>query len=98
MHPKYLIYAAVTRKTLKGSPEGGWYPEQKISVAEALKAYTINGAFSVFEDGIRGSLEPGKLADVTVFDRNLLKIVPEDILNAEVIQTIVGGKIVFEKK
>jgi hypothetical protein len=98
MHPKYLIYAAVTRKTLKGTPDGGWYPEQKISVAEALKAYTINGAFSVFEDGIRGSLEPGKLADVTVFDRNLLKIVPEDILNAEVTQTIVGGKIVFEKK
>jgi hypothetical protein len=98
MHPKYLIYAAVTRKTLKGTPEGGWYPEQKISVAEALKAYTINGAFSVFEDGIRGSLEPGKLADVTVFDRNLLKIAPEDILNAEVTQTIVGGRIVFEKK
>jgi hypothetical protein len=98
MHPKYLIYAAVTRKTLKGTPDGGWYPEQKISVDEALKAYTINGAFSVFEDGIRGSLEPGKLADVTVFDRNLLKIAPEDILNAEVTQTIVGGKIVFEKK
>jgi len=98
MHPKYLIYAAVTRKTLKGQPEGGWYPEQKISVAEALKAYTINGAFSVFEDNIRGSLEPGKLADVTIFDRNLLTIAPDDILNAEVTHTIVGGKIVFEKK
>lgn len=98
MHPKYLIYAAVTRKTLRGMPEGGWYPKQKISVAEALKAYTINGAFAAFEDDIRGSLESGKLADVTIFDRNLLKIAPEDILNAEVTHTIVGGKVVFEKK
>lgn len=98
MHPKYLIYAAVTRKTLKGRPEGGWYPKQKISVAEALKAYTINGAFAAFEDDIRGSLESGKIADVTIFDRNLIKIAPEDILNAEVTHTIVGGKVVFEKK
>ena len=98
MHPKYLIYAAVTRKTLKGMPEGGWYPKQKISVAEALKAYTINGAFAAFEDHIRGSLESGKLADVTIFDRNVIKIAPEDILNAEVTHTIVGGRIVFEKK
>ena len=98
MHPKYLIYAAVTRKTLNGTPEGGWYPEQRISVAEALKAYTINGAFAAYEDNVRGSLEPGKLADVTIFDRNLLKIDPEDILNAEVTHTIIGGKIVFEKK
>jgi hypothetical protein len=98
VHPKYLIYAAVTRKTLTGAPEGGWYPEQKISVAEALRAYTINGAMAAFDAGARGSLEPGKLADLTVFDRNLLTIAPEDILNAGVTHTIVGGRIVFEKK
>jgi len=98
VHPKYLIYAAVTRKTLNGTPEGGWYPEQKISVAEALRAYTINGALAAFEADVRGSLEPGKLADLTVFDRNLLTIIPEDILNAEVTHTIVGGRVVFEKR
>jgi len=98
MHPKYLIYAAVARKTVKGTPEGGWFPEQRISVEEALKAYTINNAYAAFEDDIRGSLEEGKLADITVFDRNLIKIPEDDILNAEVTHTIIDGKIIFEKK
>lgn len=98
MHPKYLIYAAVARKTLKGIPEGGWFPEQCISVKEAIKAYTINNTFAAFEDDIRGSLEVGKLADITVFDRNLLEIPEDEILKAEVIYTIVDGKVVFERK
>jgi predicted amidohydrolase YtcJ len=98
VHPKYLIYAAVTRKTLKGTPEEGWIPEERISVEDAIKAYTINNAYAAFEDGLRGSLKAGKLADITIFDRNLLKVPPEDILNAEVVFTIVDGKIVFEKK
>ncbi|MDP2915980.1 MAG: amidohydrolase [Candidatus Aminicenantes bacterium] len=98
MHPRYLIYAAVTRKTLKGTPEGGWFPEQKISVEEAIKAYTINGAYAAFEDDVRGSLAAGKLADITIFDRNLLKVPPEDILNAEVTHTIVDGKIVYHRR
>ncbi len=97
MHPKYLIYAAVTRKTVTGTPEGGWFPEQRISVEEALKAYTINNAYACFEDIIRGSLEEGKLADITVFDRNLLEIPEEEILQAEVLFTIIDGKIIFEK-
>jgi len=97
MHPKYLIYAAVTRKTLKGKPENGWFPEQCISVENALKAYTINNAYAAFEDDIRGSLEVGKLADVTVFDRNLLAIPEDEILQAEVTHTIIDGKIVFKK-
>jgi len=98
VHPKYLIYAAATRKTLKGTPEGGWFPEQKISVEEAIKAYTINGAYAAFEEDIRGSLTAGKLADITVFDRNLLKIPPEDILQAEVTHTIVDGRIVYRRR
>ncbi len=97
MHPKYLIYAAVARKTVTGTPEGGWFPEQRISVEEALKAYTINNAYACFEDNIRGSLEEGKLADITVFDRNLLEISEEEILQAEVLYTIIDGKIIFEK-
>ena len=96
MHPKYLIYAAVARKTVKGTPEGGWFPEQRISVEEAIKAYTINNAYAAFEDDIRGSLEAGKLADITVFGRNLLKIPEDEILKTEVVYTIIDGKIVFE--
>jgi predicted amidohydrolase YtcJ len=98
VHPKYLIQAAVNRTTLKGTPEGGWFPEQKISVHEALKAYTINNAYAAFEDDIRGSIKEGKLADITVCDRNLLKIEPSDILNMNVDMTIVAGKIVFERE
>ena len=97
MHPKYLIHAAVNRTTLMGTPEGGWFPEQKISVHEALKAYTINNAYAVFEDDIRGSIRKGKLADITVCDRNLMKIDPEDILKMNVDMTIVDGRIVFER-
>lgn len=97
MHPKYLIYAAVARKTLKGTPLEGWFPEQKISVEEAIKAYTINNAYAAFEDDIRGSLEPGKFADITVFDKNLLEIQEEEILNTEVLYTIVDGKVVYKR-
>jgi len=98
MHPKYLIYAAVARKTVKGTPKGGWFPKQRISVKEAIKAYTINNAYAAFEDDIRGSLVVGKLADITVFDRNLLKIPRDEILKTNVVYTIIDGKIVFEKK
>jgi predicted amidohydrolase YtcJ len=97
MHPKYLIYAAVARKTLKGTPEEGWFPEQRISVEESIKAYTINNAYAAFEDDIRGSLEVGKLADITVFDKNLIKIPVADLLKTEVSYTIVDGKVVFER-
>jgi predicted amidohydrolase YtcJ len=98
MHPKYLIYAAVSRKTLKGTPDEGWFPDQRISVEDALRAYTINNAYATFEEDIRGSLEEGKLADITVFDRNLLKIPEAEILQTEVTHTIIDGKIVFSKR
>ncbi|MBT8397060.1 MAG: amidohydrolase [Gemmatimonadetes bacterium] len=97
MHPKYLIHAAVNRTTLNHTPEGGWFPEQKISVHEALKGYTINNAFAAFEDDIRGSLKAGKLADITVCDRNLLEIDPAEILDMEIEYTIVDGKIVYRR-
>jgi len=95
MHPRYLIYAAVSRQTLSGEPAGGWFPEQRITVLEALQAYTINNARAALEADIRGSLEPGKLADITVFDRNLLQIDTAEILKTEVLYTIIEGKIVF---
>jgi predicted amidohydrolase YtcJ len=97
-HPKYLIHAAVNRTTLKGTPAGGWFPEQKISVEEALRAYTINNAMAAFDQDVRGSIKAGKLADLAVCDRNLLKIDPADILKMNVDLTIVDGKIVFERR
>lgn len=97
VHPKYLIHAAVNRTTILGEPDGGWFPEQKISVHEALKAYTINNAYAAFEDHTRGSIKAGKLADITVCDRNLMTIDPREILDMEVLMTIVDGKVVFEK-
>ncbi len=97
MHPKYLIHAAVNRTTLNHTPEGGWFPEQKISVHEALKAYTINNAYAAFEDDIRGSLKAGKLADITVCDLNLMEIDPKDILNMNIEMTVVDGKVVYRR-
>lgn len=97
VHPKYLIHAAVNRTTLNGTPEGGWFPEQKITVQEALKAYTINNAYAAFENDIRGTIKTGKIADIAVCDLNLIKIDPKDILKMNIVLTIVDGKIVFEK-
>lgn len=91
------IYAAVTRRTLDDSNPDGWIPEQKISVEQALRAYTIDAAFASFEDGIKGSLERGKLADIVVLDRDLSSIPPAGIRDAAVVATIVGGRIVYER-
>ena len=90
------IYAAVTRRTLDERNPGGWIPEQKITVEEALRAYTIDGAYASFEEGIKGSLERGKLADIVVIDRDLTNIPPETIRDAKIVMTIVGGKVVSE--
>lgn len=98
VHPKYIIHAAVNRTTIKGEPSGGWFTEEKISVHEALKAYTINNAYAAFEGDIRGSIKPGKLADITVCDLNLLETDPEKILDMNVVMTIVDGLIVYEKE
>ena len=97
MHPRNLIHAAVNRTTLKDEPQGGWFAEQKISVHEALKAYTVNNAYAAFEDDIRGIIQKGMLADISVCDLNLIDCDPEDILNMNILMTIVDGKIVYER-
>jgi len=91
------IYAAVTRRTLDDKNPNGWIPEEKLTVNEALRAYTIDAAYATFEENIKGSLEPGKLADFVVIDKDLTTIPPETIRDAEVVMTIVNGKVVFEK-
>ena len=87
-------YAAVTRKLRNGEE---FYPDQKMTRLEALKAYTINGAYAGFEENIKGSLEVGKLADIIVLSHDLLNVSESDILNTNVLYTIVGGKIFYEK-
>ena len=91
------IYAAVTRRTLDGKNPEGWVPEQKITVEEALKAYTINAAYASFEEDLKGTLEPGKLADFVVLDRDITAIDPAEIWNVKAQQTWVGGKKVFDR-
>lgn len=92
------IYAAVTRRTLDGKHPGGWVPEQKITVEEALRAYTSGAAYASFEENRKGTLERGKLADFAIIDRDLTRISPEEIRNAHVLMTVVGGKVVYERE
>lgn len=91
------IYAAVTRRTLDGKNPGGWFPEQKVGVEDALRAYTIGGAYAMFAEANRGTLEPGKLADLTIIDRDLTKVAAPDIRNARIVMTVVGGKVVYQR-
>ncbi|MDZ4714261.1 MAG: amidohydrolase [Cytophagales bacterium] len=89
------IYAAVTRRTLDDKNPEGWIPEQKISVEEALRAYTIQAAYASFEEGIKGSLEPGKKADYVVLNKDITTIDPVTIRDVRVLRTVVGGKTVY---
>jgi predicted amidohydrolase YtcJ len=97
VYPMYLIHAAVNRTTIEHTPEGGWFPDQKISMAEALKAYTKNGAMAAFDGATRGMIREGYLADMVVLNQNLFEIDDIDILKVKVDLTMVDGKIVFER-
>jgi predicted amidohydrolase YtcJ len=96
--PVLGIYAAVTRRTLDGKNPQGWVPEEKITVEEALRAYTVGNAYAVFAEERRGKLLPGYLADLVLLDRDLTKIPPEEIEQATVRRTVVGGKVVYSAK
>jgi len=90
------IYAAVTRRTLDDKNPEGWVPEQKITVEQALQGYTVNGAYASFEENLKGTLEPGKLADFVVLSEDITRIDPIKISETRVLQTYVGGKKVFD--
>jgi len=94
LSPILGIYAAVTRATLDGKHPEGWFPEQRLTVEEALRAYTQGAAYAAFQEREKGSLAPGKLGDVVVFSDDLFAIPPAKIKDAHVVMTIVGGKIV----
>jgi predicted amidohydrolase YtcJ len=92
------IYAAVTRQTLDGANPDGWVPEQKISVEQALHAYTTVAAYASFDEGNRGALKPALLADLVLLDRDITRIPPENIRDTKILRTILGGRVVHTAK
>jgi predicted amidohydrolase YtcJ len=95
LNPMLGLYAAVTRATLDGKNPDGWIPEEKITLSEAVEAYTLGSAFAEFQENEKGSITPGKLADMVLLSENIFDLKPEAIGNVKVETTIVGGKIVY---
>ncbi|HEY9577182.1 MAG TPA: amidohydrolase family protein, partial [Pseudobacillus sp.] len=96
INPLPGIYRAVTRENDNGEPRDGWNPREKIQLADALRFYTVGSAYGVFAEEELGTLEKGKLADITILDRNLFTVPVKEILQAKVKLTIMDGTIVYE--
>lgn len=97
-NPLLGIYALVTRQDAQGQPENGWFPEQKITMEEAIKGFTIWAAYGAFQEDILGSIEVGKYADFTILDKDILTINPKEILDTKVAYTIVGGDVKYKQQ
>jgi predicted amidohydrolase YtcJ len=95
LDPILSIYAAVTRRTLDGKNPNGWVPEQKISVEEAVHAYTVGSAYAEFQENVKGTIAPGRLADLVIISRDIFKIDPKEIEKVKVVITIVNGVVVY---
>jgi predicted amidohydrolase YtcJ len=95
VNPFFGIHAAVTRQDQKGWPAAGWYPSQKLTLAEAIRGFTLDAAYAAFEERSRGTIEPGKLADLTIVDGDLYATPPADLFRAKVRMTVVGGEVVY---
>src|SRR4051812_23830901 len=95
--PMIEFYAAVARKSIKGESSDGWHPEQAVSREQALKMFTVAAAYAAFEEKDKGSLEPGKLADLTILSADIMKIPEPEILKSTCAMTVVGGEIVYER-
>ncbi|HEX9724186.1 MAG TPA: amidohydrolase family protein, partial [Vicinamibacteria bacterium] len=89
------FYASITRQDKNGKPAEGWFPDQRMSREQALRSYTLDAAYAAFEDQDKGSLELGKLADITVLSKDILTIEPLQILDTEVLYTVIGGEVVY---
>ncbi len=96
LNPMLTVYAAVTRATLDGKNPGGWFPEQKLTVPETVEAYTLGSAYAEFQESEKGSISPGKLADMVLLDGDIFTISPAKIRDVKVMKTIVGGKVVWD--
>ncbi len=98
INPIANFFASVTRQTLKGIPPGGFEPKEKMTRTQALKSMTLDAAYGAFEEKIKGSIENGKLADFTIYSQDLMTVPEDQILSTQVVMTIVGGEIVYDKK
>lgn len=96
LDPLLTVYAAVTRATLDGKNPNGWFPEQKLSVAETIEAYTMGSAYAEFQENEKGSITPGKLADMVLLNEDVFSIAPEKIRDVRVLKTFVGGRLIFD--
>ena len=90
-----ILYAAVTRQTVDGKPEGGWFPEQRLDLETSLRSYTVNNAWAEGEEKTKGSISAGKLADFVIIDRDLFAIPAAQLKDAKVLMTAVGGRVVY---
>jgi len=97
-NPMLGLYASFTRQDASGQPPEGWTPDQKMTRAEALESWTKAGAYAAFEEKTKGSLEPGKLADFLVLDRDIMNVPAREVLGTKVKMTVLGGKVVYEQK
>ncbi|MBV9474681.1 MAG: amidohydrolase [Acidobacteria bacterium] len=95
VNPFYGIYSAVTRQDHNGQPAGGWYPDQRLTLAEALRGFTSDTAYAAFEESSRGTIEPGKLADFTIVEGDFFAMPPSELFKTKVRATIVGGETVY---
>lgn len=96
LDPFATIYAAITRQDPEGNPPGGWHPEQRLTLDEALRGYTREAAYAEFEEAVKGSLEKGKLADLIVISQDITKVQPKELLSTRVLKTFIDGKLVYE--
>lgn len=90
------LYAAVTRQTTSGKPDAGWFPDERIGIRDAILAYTYNTAYANCEEKIKGSIEVGKFADLTVLSKNLLKVTPKELLTTDVVTQWLMGRLFIE--
>jgi len=98
LNPVLSIYGAVTRRTIDGKNPNGWVPEQKISIEEAVRAYTVGSAYAEFQDTVKGTITPGKLADLVILSRDIFAIDPKEIEKVKVLMTMVDGRLVYEAR
>ena len=95
VNPFFGIHAAVTRQDQKNWPAGGWYPDQRLTLAEAIRGFTLDAAYAAFQETSRGTIEPGKLADFTIVDGDFVAMPSADLWKANVAATVVNGEVVF---
>jgi predicted amidohydrolase YtcJ len=96
-NPLLGFYAAITRQDRNGEPEAGWFPDQRMTREEALRSWTLGGAYAAFEEGSKGSLAVGKLADFVMLSADIMSVPPREILNTRVTMTVVDGKVVYSE-